>query len=238
MGLIDSAQEGRPLPIVYFVDSTAEPTSMTCAFLLKHRPGGFMTAMPQLPAVEEQLQALSGDGVEHPLLFTTAEMPCEVSRRRLVGPVTVFLVDAPWSLLDYFRKASFGRGSRLQLHVILSGTTAVRPISAEAFTVADAWVLSAMDDPVQSDAGLGEYVTGISQEEPLEEGSGEDADPEPDRPEVVRLRARVAELERSASFLPRPGALRHPASLAEPVPPPARRGPRDLFAAAPGLLLA
>ena len=190
VGLINSAQEGRPLPMVYFLDSPAEPASMTCAFLLKHRPGGFMSAMPRVPAVEEQLQALTGDGVEQPLLFSAAEMPCETSRRRAVGPVTVFLVDAPWNLLAYFRKASFGRGSLLQLRVILSGGTAVRPVSAEALAVADSWVLAAMDDPSQSDAGLGEYITGVSQEEPLDE----EADPEPETAEVLRLRARVAQL--------------------------------------------
>ena len=127
-----------------------------------------MVAMPNTPVVEALLQALSGEEVEQPLLFAAAEMPCETSRRRAVGAVQVFLVDAPWSLLNYFRKASFGRASRLELGVILSGTWVASPVASEAGVVADAWVLSAMDDPSQSDAGLGEYVTGVSQEKEAE----------------------------------------------------------------------
>ena len=139
-GLIDGAQEGRPLPMVYFVDSPVEPTKMICSFLLKYRYGGFMAAMPHTPVVEALLQGLTGEEVEQPLLYTTAEMPCETSRRRAVGLVTVFLVDAPRTLLDHFRKAAFGRGSRLELSVIQAGTTAVRPIASEAGVVAEAWV--------------------------------------------------------------------------------------------------
>ena len=61
-GLIDGAQDGRPLAMTYFLDSSTEPTKMICAFLLKHRPGGFMTAMPNTPVVEALLQALRGRG--------------------------------------------------------------------------------------------------------------------------------------------------------------------------------
>ena len=44
----------------------------------------------------------------------------------------------------------------------------MRPVASGAGVAADAYVLSAMDDPSQSDAGLGEYVTAVSQEEEAE----------------------------------------------------------------------
>ena len=230
-GLIDGAQDGRPLAMTYFLDSNIEPTKMICAFLLKHRPGGFMTAMPNTPVVEALLQALTGEEVEQPLLYTAADIPCETSRRRAVGNVTAFLVDSPWSLLEYFRKAAFGRGSRLELIVIQAGTTAVRPISSEAGVVADSWVLSAMDDPSQSDAGLGEYVTGVSQGEGGAEDSELEADAEP-TDIVASLRARIAELEGARVGEARLGAPRRsmPPAVEAPARPPARRGARDLFA--------
>ncbi|CAE7938982.1 unnamed protein product, partial [Symbiodinium necroappetens] len=216
-----------PLPLVYLLDDDVNPSMRVTAFLLKHRAGGFMVALPNTHAVSGIVTGLSEDGADQPSGFTEAEVACETPRRRPVGSVSVLLVDVPWSGLDLFRRGSSLRSSSLQLISILSGGAVVRPILAAALAAADAWINQAMAEPELQES-MGEYATAAeeaAEDEVDGEGENEGEEPEPNE-ELARLRAHI--LERAAQSHPPPTGVGR-ASGAH-----GRRGARHLFPAGAG----
>ena len=222
MRLLTGAPAGRPLPLVYFVDDEETPTLRITAFVLKHRAGGFMVALPGLPEVTELLTNLALGSPEAPLLFTEATVACETPRRRAVGDVGLVLADVPWHWLGFFRRGASLRNSELRLLSITSAGAVVRPVLGPALAATDSWVASAQDEPDMQDS-MGEYATAAE--------DGEDLGPEdegldtPDM-EIARLRAQVASLERAALTQP-PADGGRPGGRATGTQ--ARRGARDLF---------
>ncbi|CAE7269931.1 unnamed protein product, partial [Symbiodinium necroappetens] len=140
------------------------------------------------------------------MLYKPAEVEVETVRRRVAGSKEIYLVDAPWGALSYFRKS--GRGS-FELLAIRKDSQVVRPIRSAALELADRWIAEVVDDPA-----LGEYVTAASQV-----GSGRDTpedDEEAAQDDVVsQLQARILELEAQTT------------ASAERAP--LTRGPRSLF---------
>ena len=198
MRLLTGAPAGRPLPLLYFVDDEETPTLRITAFVLKHRAGGFMVALPGLLEVTELLTNLALGSPEAPLLFTEATVACETPRRRAVGDVGLVLADVPWHWLGFFRRGASLRNSELRLLSITSAGAVVRPVLGPALAAADSWVASAQGEPDMQDS-MGEYATAAE--------DGEDLGPEdegldtPDM-EIAGLRAQVASLERAALTQP------------------------------------
>eukprot|EP00439_Symbiodinium_sp_Y106_P061878 s2320_g9.t1 len=211
--LLTNAPEGRPLPLVYLLDDDVNPSMRVTAFLLKHRAGGFMVALPNTTAVSGIVTGLSEDGVDQPFGFTEAAVACETPRRRPVGSVSLLLVDVPWSGLDLFRRGSSLRSSSLQLVSIIS----------------DAWINQAMAEPELQES-MGEYATAaeeVAEDEVDGEAENDAEEPEPNE-ELARLRAQVAALERAAQSHPPPTGLGRASGTH------GRRGARDLFPAGAG----
>ena len=74
--LIADAPEGRPLPLVYLVDDEAAPTMRITAFLLKHRGGGFMIAVPNTQVVHDLVSGFATQAGDNPLCFTELDVAC------------------------------------------------------------------------------------------------------------------------------------------------------------------
>ncbi|OLP88941.1 Sodium channel protein type 10 subunit alpha [Symbiodinium microadriaticum] len=177
------------------------PTLRITAFVLKHRAGGFMVALPGLPEVTELLTNLALGSPEAPLLFTEATVACETPRRRAVGDVGLVLADVPWHWLGFFRRGASLRNSELRLLSITSAGAVVRPVLGPALAAADSWVASAQDEPDMQDS-MGEYATAAE--------DGEDLGPEdegldtPDM-EIARLRAQTVVARGAGQLEHKPG---------------------------------
>ncbi|CAE7804751.1 unnamed protein product [Symbiodinium microadriaticum] len=197
---------GRPLPVVYLTDSTANPTVRITAFLLKVRAGGVMVALPGDDLVSELLGNLNDVHPDTPLYFTAVQVACETPRRRAVGELSLNFVDVPWSWLPFLCSGAALRGSQVDLITIKSGETVVRPIFDAAQAAAELWITTALEDPDLQESGLGEYdLDGL----PLEDREDGEADEEgaADAGELARLRARLHALELSANTAPPGPAL-------------------------------
>ena len=229
--LIADAPEGRPLPLVYLVDDEAAPTMRITAFLLKHRGGGFMIAVPNTQVVHDLVSGFATEAGDNPLCFTELDVACETPRHRLVGDVSLLFADVPWSWLGFFRKGSALRASSLTLVSVVSGSSVVRPLVSAALAAADAWINSAIAEPDLQES-MGEYATAAEIEGEAEDAEPEEEDDAAPSAELARLRAQVAALERAAQTQPPPtgGGLRGLGGLG-------RRGARDLFPEAGGVSL-
>eukprot|EP00439_Symbiodinium_sp_Y106_P006048 s5662_g1.t1 len=207
--LIADAPEGRPLPLVYLVDDEATPTMRITAFLLKHRGGGFMIAVPNTQVVHDLVSGFATEAGDNPLCFTELDVACETPRHRLVGDVSLLFADVPWSWLGFFRKGSALRASSLTLVSVVSGTSVVRPLVSAALAAADAWINSAIAEPDLQES-MGEYATAVEVEGEAEDAEPEEEDDAAPNAELARLRAQVAALERAAQTQPPPagGGLR------------------------------
>ena len=223
--LVDATVGERPLPFVYFLDTTEPPAWRATAFLLRHRAGGFLAILPADDQVAEQLAVLADEGSPTPLLYTEADLPAETPRRRSVGPVGAFIVDASWASLHLFRRAtSRAAGAQLLPTVAMTGPDGqvVRPISETAHQAADIWIRGATSGEAAPPAAeLAEYLTAESQlgdgeDEADERAAGAEGEQVVDQ--VSQLQARIRELEQANA--------RHPAVVPQE---PARRGARDLF---------
>ncbi|CAE7269788.1 unnamed protein product [Symbiodinium necroappetens] len=174
-GLLAGARVGKPLPMLYYLDRTEEPTWRALGYLLQCRRNGFMVILPLEVSVKAQLQAAAEDAEIEPPIFAELEVECETHRKRPVGPVTALFCDLPWAALGSFRKAQTGRVA-LVTHTILSSDRAVvRPLVESALEVADRWVSDSLVGEA-AETGLAEYVTGES---------GEEFEPEPVRVSVL-----------------------------------------------------
>ncbi|CAE7254443.1 unnamed protein product [Symbiodinium sp. CCMP2592] len=173
--LLTDAPAGRPLPLVYLVDDDSSPQTRITAFLLKHRAGGFMVALPHTAQVHELVSGFSTEAGDTPLGFTEVDIDCETPRRRPVGEVSLIFVDVPWDWLSYFRKGSALRSSPLALVSIQSGGAVVRPVASAALTAADAWITAAAAEPDLQES-MAEYATAAEGAEEAEEFEGDEED--------------------------------------------------------------
>ena len=202
--LVDATVGERPLPFVYFLDTTEPPAWRATAFLLRHRAGGFLAILPADDQVAEQLAVLADEGSPTPLLYTEADLPAETPRRRSVGPVGAFIVDASWASLHLFRRAtSRAAGAQLLPTVAMTGPDGqvVRPISETAHQAADIWIQGATSGEAAPPAAeLAEYLTAESQlgdgeDEADERAAGAEGEQVVDQ--VSQLQARIRELEQA-----------------------------------------
>ena len=163
------------------------------------------------------------------MLYKTAEVEVETVRRRAAGSKEIFLVDAPWGALPYFRKS--GRGN-FELLAIRKDSQVVRPTRRAAMELADRWIAEVVDDPA-----LGEYVTATSQlpsgrQTPDNEDEAEEV-AEPGAPDgeggqadvISQLQARILELEAQQNR----GRLAKAQTAGPLEGAPSTRGPRSLF---------
>ena len=225
----EAGDPDRPLGLCHLTDGSEVPSWRAVAFVLRVRPGGFMFICDVEDRVTEVLAAAaaSPDGSEA-MLYKPAEVEVETVRRRIAGSKEIYLVDAPWGALSYFRKS--GRGS-FELLAIRKDSQVVRPTRSAALELADRWISEVVDDPA-----LAEYVTAVSQV-----GSGRDTpeddeaaaaaahgapDGEAARDDVVsQLQARILELEAQQSR----GRMAKAETAAPAERAPLTRGPRSLF---------
>ncbi|CAE7310120.1 unnamed protein product, partial [Symbiodinium necroappetens] len=225
----EASDPDRPLGLCHLTDGSKVPSWRAVAFVLRVRPGGFMFICDVEDRVTEVLAAAaaSPDGSEA-MLYKPAEVEVETVRRRVAGSKEIYVVDAPWGALSYFRKS--GRGS-FELLAIRKDSQVVRPIRSAALELADRWIAEVVDDPA-----LGEYVTAASQV-----GSGRDTpeddeaaaaaahgtpDGEAAQDDVVsQLQARILELEAQQSR----GRMAKAQTTAPAERAPLNRGPRSLF---------
>lgn len=121
----EASDPDRPLGLCHFTDGSDAPSWRAVAFVIRVRPGGFMFICDVEDRVAEVLAAAaaSPDGAEA-MLYKTAEVEVETVRRRAAGSKEIFLVDAPWGALPYFRKS--GRGN-FELLAIRKDSQVVRP---------------------------------------------------------------------------------------------------------------
>ena len=225
----EASDPDRPLGLCHFTDGSEVPSWRAVAFVIRVRPGGFMFICDVEDRVAEVLSAAaaSPDGAEA-MLYKPAEVEVETVRRRTAGSKEIYLVDAPWGALSYFRKS--GRGN-FELLAIRKDSQVVRPIRSAALELADRWIAEVVDDPA-----LGEYVTAASRlgsgRDTPEEQEGDEAvapgapdDEDAQANVVAQLQARILELEGQQSR----GRLAkaQTAGPAERAPP--ARGPRSLF---------
>ena len=163
-GLLAGARVGKPLPMLYYLDASEEPTWRALGYLLQCRRSGFMVILPSEDSVKAQLQAAAEDAEIEPPIFAELAVECETHRKRPVGQVTALFCDLPWAALVGFRKAQTGRVA-LATHTIMSSDRAVvRPLVESALEVADRWVSDSLVGEA-AETGLAEYVTGESGEE-------------------------------------------------------------------------
>jgi len=202
------SEPGRPLGFLYLVDAEEHATWRTTAFVLRVRRGGFLVGVPNEDRVLSVLTAMSGDESEEVIVFKLAVVEAETPRRRAVGEIEILLVDVPWSYLGLFRKPAPRATGLPELVPFKKGDVVVRPIRESAIGAAEAWISEVIDDPA-----LIEYQTAESQhdDEAGEEDEGEAGEQEDASSEVIRLRARIAELQARTvppATQPRPGANR------------------------------
>ncbi|CAE7648076.1 unnamed protein product [Symbiodinium sp. CCMP2592] len=219
----------EPLPLVYLVDDDSSPRTRITAFLLKHRAGGFMIALPHTTQVHDLISGFSTEAGDNPLGFTEVDIECETPRRRPVGQVSLIFVDVPWDWLGYFRKGSTLRSSTLALVSIQSGGAVVRPVASAALTAADAWITAAAAEPDLQES-MAEYATAAEGAEEPEEPEADEEDEGGHVAELAKLRAQVAALERAAQSNPLPLGGQARGSVGA-----GRRGARDLFPEAGGI---
>ena len=226
----EASDPDRPLGLCHFTDGSDAPSWRAVAFVIRVRPGGFMFICDVEDRVAEVLAAAaaSPDGAEA-MLYKTAEVEVETVRRRAAGSKEIFLVDAPWGALPYFRKS--GRGN-FELLAIRKDSQVVRPTRRAAMELADRWIAEVVDDPA-----LGEYVTATSQlpsgrQTPDNEDEAEEA-AEPGAPDgeggqadvISQLQARILELEAQQNR----GRLAKAQTAGPLEGAPSTRGPRSLF---------
>ena len=60
-GLLAGARVGKPLPMLYYLDASEEPTWRALGYLLQCRRSGFMVILPLEDSVKAQLQAPAED---------------------------------------------------------------------------------------------------------------------------------------------------------------------------------
>ena len=193
--LIDGAQVGRPLPLLYFVETGDSPGWRALTFLLQCRRNGFMVILPAEEKVKAQLQTIiDEEGLDGDVpIYSELPVECETHRKRPVGEVVSLFCDFPWSGLKWFRKAATGGRSALHTFPLVSSDKAVvRPLVEPALGVADQWVQEAVVGEGY-DTGLAEYFTGESQ------GEMEPNAPDVEEPTIAELQARIRELEAKAA---------------------------------------
>ena len=178
-------------------DEDPDGYNMVVVFPVMLRAGGFMLAVPLVPAAQAAIEAIDcgTEGVEP--AFHRGALQLETARGRRLGSVDALLADLPWTAISAFSPSGAmkglppGEAKAIQFsHEDVLG----RPTKQSAEDLATAWISSTLDEETAQEYLTGEEVPELEVvEDPVpraQEDSGISADV------VQALQQRIMELER------------------------------------------
>lgn len=190
--------------VLHFPQTSDGPAHATMAYVVYARQGGFMVVVPGEEDLESYIEELDRHGSEERPAFRTGTAALETSRGRVLGEGHMLLVDFPWSMLEHFSSVAVLKSANMVDVDVAQWSvegTAARPSKVAVRELADAWIAAGMNEAEAQDYLTGEELGDMPEptSPTVQNGLG-DGDLSA---EVVRLRARLAELEAPSVPVPK-----------------------------------
>ncbi len=153
--------------LVHGPDGVPEWRAQVC--ILQVRNHGFMILTPEFEEVRATLEDWEVEDGADGVVISEVDCMVESNRGSLLGTVSCFICDVPWTYLPLFRKVP-ARGLGEGAFVFEYNNTSGRPVMAAAREVARKWIAEVLDGSTAN-----EY---LSAEEAQLDGPQSEADPE------------------------------------------------------------